>query len=88
MDITEVILKQHAEQRQMFAQLDEVDRSDTATLTALWQRLEILLENHAEAEEKYFYPPLLQVGKGASDASDAPEEVEDAVKDHNNIRDA
>ncbi|HET7305797.1 MAG TPA: hemerythrin domain-containing protein, partial [Segeticoccus sp.] len=46
------------------------------------------LENHAEAEEKYFYPPLLQVGKGASDASDAPEEVEDAVKDHNNIRDA
>ncbi|HET8600794.1 MAG TPA: hemerythrin domain-containing protein [Segeticoccus sp.] len=88
MDITEVILHQHAEQRRMFAMLDEVDRSDTATLTALWRRLEIFLETHAEAEERYFYPPLLQVGKGAADADDAGEEVEDAVKDHNEIRDA
>ena len=88
MDITDVILHQHAEQRRMFAMLDEVDSSDTATLKALWRRLEILLETHAEAEEKYFYPPLLKVGKGAADAEDAEDEVEDAVKDHNDIRDA
>ena len=88
MDITEVILHQHAEQRRMFAMLDEVPRTDRDTLAAIWKRLEILLETHAEAEEKFFYPELLRLGKGASDADDAEEEVEDAVKDHNDIRDA
>jgi hypothetical protein len=87
-DITDVILHQHAEQRRMFAMLDEIDREDTETLGAVWKRLEILLETHAEAEERFFYPLLLQVGTGAGDADDAEEEVEDAVKDHNQIRDA
>ncbi len=88
MDITEVILHQHAEQRRMFAMLDEVPRSDGQALGALWQRLEILLETHAEAEERFVYPELLRLGQGAADADDAREEVEDAVKDHNDIRDA
>lgn len=88
MDITDVILHQHAEQRRMFAMLDEIDREDTKTLSAIWRRLEILLETHAEGEEKYFYPQLLKIGKGAADAKDAEEEVTDAVKDHNDIRDA
>lgn len=88
MDITEVILHQHAEQRRMFAMLDEVPRTDTDTLAALWQRLVIFLETHAEAEERYLYPELLRVGRGAGDADDAEEEVDDAVKDHNDIRDA
>ncbi len=42
---------------------------------------------HAEAEEKYFYPQLLKLGKGNPDG-DVDEEVEDAVKDHNEFRDA
>jgi Hemerythrin HHE cation binding domain len=88
MDITEVILRQHGEQRQMFAYLDEIDRDDAETLAAIWRRVEILLETHAEAEERFFYPHLLRLGTGASDADDAPEEVRDAVKDHNEIRDA
>ncbi len=88
MDITEVILHQHAEQRRMFAMLDEVPRSDKQALAAIWKRLEILLETHAEGEERFFYPALLKLGKGAGDADDADEEVEDAVKDHNEIRDA
>lgn len=88
MDITEVILHQHMEQRRMFAMLEEVDRSDTEALGAIWKRLEILLETHAEGEEKYFYPELLRLGKGAGDAESLDEEVEDAVKDHNDIRDA
>ncbi|MGN6782527.1 MAG: hemerythrin domain-containing protein [Marmoricola sp.] len=88
MDITEVILHQHMEQRRMFAMLDEIPRDDTETLGAVWKRLEVLLETHAEAEEKYFYPVLLKVGTGAADASDVDDEVEDAVKDHNDIRDA
>ena len=34
MDITEVILEQHHEQRRMFAVLDEMPRGDTAALGA------------------------------------------------------
>ena len=88
MDITDVILHQHMEQRRMFAVLDEMPRDDTAGLGAVWQRLAILLEVHAEAEEKFFYPPLLHLGTGAADAEGVDDEVEDAVKDHNDIRDA
>lgn len=88
MDITEVILHQHHEQRRMFTMLEEWPRDDAEGLAALWRRLEILLETHAEGEEKYFYPELLRLGKGAGDADSVDEEVEDAVKDHNEIRDA
>src|SRR5690349_15611863 len=88
MDITDVILTQHHEQRQAFAYLDQVSRDDTATLGALWHRLAVLLEVHAEAEEKFFYPKLLEVGTGGGDADSVEEETEDAIKDHNDIRDA
>lgn len=88
MDITEVILHQHMEQRRMFAMLQEYPRDDTEGLAAIWKRLQILLETHAEAEERYFYPELLRLGTGAGDAESADEEVEDAIKDHNDIRDA
>jgi hypothetical protein len=87
-DITEVILHQHHEQRRMFAALDELPASDTETLAAIWRRLEILLETHAEAEERYFYPHLLRIGTGAADSEGVGDEVKDAIKDHNEIRDA
>jgi hypothetical protein len=87
-DITEVILHQHGEQRRMFAALDEVPASDVDTLAAIWRRLEILLETHAEGEERYFYPHLLTLGTGAADAEGVDDEVKDAIKDHNEIRDA
>ena len=87
MDITEVILEQHHEQRRMFAILDELPRDDAEGLGAVWKRLEVLLEVHAEAEEKFFYPRLLKLGKGNPDG-DVDDEVEDAIKDHNDIRDA
>jgi hypothetical protein len=88
MDITEVILHQHAEQRRMFAYLEEWPRDDTEGLAALWRRLEILLEVHAEGEERHFYRELAAIGHGAGDADSTEEEVEDAIKDHNEIRDA
>lgn len=88
MDITEIILHQHAEQRRMFAMLQELPRQDSEGLGALWTRLQILLETHAEAEELYFYPELLRLGTGAGDAESADDEVEDAVHDHNEIREA
>lgn len=86
MDITEVILHQHAEQRRMFAQLEEWPREDTAGLAALWNRLAILLEVHAEAEERHFYHQLEAVGEGGGDASSTTEEITDAITDHNKIR--
>ncbi len=90
MDITDVIMQQHQEQRRGFAQLDDVDRGDTRTLTALWSRLAVLLEAHARAEELFFYPRLLDVGSGAADADDnsVAGETKDAISDHNEIRDA
>ncbi len=86
MDITEIIQHQHDEQRRMFAYLEQWPRDDKEGLAAVWKRLAILLETHAEAEERYFYPELLRIGTGGADAESTEEEVEDAVKDHNEIR--
>ncbi len=87
MDITQLILDEHAQQRQLFALIDEIDPSDTPALAAVWGRLRALLDAHAEAEERIFYPRLMQVGTGGNDAPSAAEETEDAIKDHNEIRD-
>jgi iron-sulfur cluster repair protein YtfE (RIC family) len=86
MDITELILFQHHEQRRTFALLDDIDRDDAERLAAVWARLEVLLEVHAEAEEKFFYPRLLAVGSGGGSADSVESEVKDAIKDHNEIR--
>lgn len=90
MDITEIILDQHDQQRRLFAQIEEWPKDDLEGLDALWKRLAIFLETHAEGEERHFYPHLLRKGTGAADADDGTVEgeVEDAIKDHNKIRDA
>ena len=88
MDITQLIADDHQEQRRLFAILEQIDRSDTAALAAVWSRLAAFLEVHAEAEEKLFYPALLQVGQGADGKDSAADETVDAIKDHNEIRDA
>lgn len=87
MDITQLILDEHAQQRALFAQIDSVDASDTEALEALWNRLKNLLDAHAEAEERFFYPRLMEIGTGGNDAESAAEETEDAIDDHNDIRD-
>ena len=87
MDIAELILNQHHEQRRTFALLDEL-ADDPAGLAAVWERLTILLEVHAKAEELFFYPRLLEVGTGGGDADSVGSETKDAIKDHNEIRDA
>jgi hypothetical protein len=86
MDITELILSDHHEQRRMFAMIDDVDPTDTDTLGKLWTRLSAMLEVHAEAEELFFYPELLKLGQRLHDDSEV-EETEDAIGDHNDIRD-
>jgi hypothetical protein len=88
LDITQLILDDHHEQRRLFAILEQVDRGDTATLRVVWERLSGFLEAHAAAEEEFFYPELLHVGKLAGRIGSAEEETLDAIHDHNEIRDA
>ena len=88
MDITQLILDDHQEQRRLFAILEQIGHNDTRTLDAVWARLSAFLEIHAEAEEQLFYPALLRVGKGAGGKVDAQDETEHAIRDHNKIRHA
>jgi hypothetical protein len=87
-DITQLILDDHHEQRRLFAILEQVGRTDTTALSAVWARLGAFLEIHAAAEEAIFYPALLQVGLAAGRRAGAEEETLDAISDHNDIRDA
>ncbi len=86
MDICELILSDHHEQRRMFAMLDDVAKDDTKTLGLLWRRLSTMLEVHAQAEEELFYPELLTLGERLHTDAEV-EETEDAIGDHNDIRD-
>ena len=90
MDITQLILDDHAEQRRLFAIIEQIDHTDVEALTKVWGRLSAFLDVHAEAEERFFYPQLLKLGEGANDAEDGTVEgeTEDAIEDHNKLRDA
>jgi hypothetical protein len=88
MDITQLILDDHHEQRRLFAILEQVGRADVEVLSAVWQRLAAFLELHAAAEEAIFYPELLQVGLAAHRTAGVEDETLDAIGDHNEIRDA
>jgi len=87
-DITQLILDDHHEQRRLFAILEQIDRSDTEALSAVWGRLAAFLEVHAAAEEAIFYPELLNVGIAARRRAGVEGETLDAIHDHNEIRDA
>jgi hypothetical protein len=87
-DITQLILDDHHEQRRLFAIVEQIDRSDTGALAAVWGRLGAFLEVHAAAEEAIFYPALLQVGIAARRKAGVEDETLDAIHDHNEIRDA
>jgi Hemerythrin HHE cation binding domain len=87
-DITQLILDDHQEQRRLFAILEQIDRSDTGALAAVWGRLAAFLEVHAAAEEALFYPALLRVGIAARRKAGVEDETLDAIHDHNEIRDA
>ena len=88
MDITQLILDDHHEQRRLFAILEQIDRTETGVLAAVWDRLGVFLELHAAAEEAIFYPALLQVGLAAHRQAGVEDETLDAIADHNDIRDA
>jgi hypothetical protein len=81
-DIIELIVQDHEWFRRQFFYLD--DAKTDAELAAIWRPLAARLELHADAEETVFYPVLLKKGR----AGDPRDETEDAIDDHNKIRDA
>src|SRR3954452_10906966 len=88
LDVTELVLEDHHTLRQRFAALDDAqDMTDQTqrkqALTVLWTDLANLLEVHAQCEEEVFYPQLLR-----KQTEDGQDEAEDAIEDHNKIRDA
>jgi hypothetical protein len=87
-DITQLILDDHHEQRRLFAMIEQVGRADIDVLSALWKRLATFLDLHAEAEEEIFYPVLLEVGLAAHRTAGVEDETLDAIHDHNEIRDS
>jgi Hemerythrin HHE cation binding domain len=88
MDITQLILDDHYEQRRRFAILEQIDSADVGSLAAIWARLSVFLEVHAAAEEAIFYPELVKLALGPQPLRSAEPETVDAIRDHNEIRDA
>ena len=87
MDVTQLIADDHAEQRRLFALIEQLGASERQALGSVWARLRALLDTHARAEELFFYPDLLKLGRGA-DGESVDDETKDAIKDHNEIRDS
>jgi hypothetical protein len=81
-DIIDLIYEDHDWLRRHFFYLDDA-RTDEE-LSAVWEPIALRLDIHAAAEELLFYPVLLKKGK----AGDPEDETEDAIQDHNAIRDA
>ena len=70
--------------RRSIARLDELRAANASSeeLGRCWGDLATLLDVHAAAEEELVYPKLLRRGDNAE------EETDDAIRDHNDIRDA
>ena len=88
MDITELILDDHREQRRLFAILEQIETASTGALADVWGRLAAFLEVHAAAEEAIFYPELVRLATEPQPLASAEPETVDAIHDHNEIRDA
>ncbi len=81
-DIITLIYEDHHWLRRHFCYLDDAATDDERR--AVWTPLATRLDTHAQAEETVFYPSLLKKGH----AGDPVDETEDAIGDHNKIRDA
>ena len=80
-DITALIMDDHHAFRVGFARLDDAKTDEE--LRAVWEPLALHLDIHADAEEEILYPHLLTDAGG----DEAAEETDDAIRDHNKIRD-
>ncbi len=90
LDVTDLVLEDHHTMRRHFALLDDV-WDDPRALGLIWKGLARLLDVHAACEEEVFYPYLLKYGDSGDDDStegDVVDETDDAIGDHDEIRDA
>ena len=78
LDIVALVLAEHEVIRRDFAALESRDEAELGTR---WDELAARLETHASAEEQMLYPLLLRVADSDHD------ETDDAIRDHNDIRD-
>ncbi|KQH75811.1 cation-binding protein [Mycobacterium gordonae] len=88
-DIIDLIYADHDWIRRQFFRLDDASSDDD--FAAIWNVLSARLDVHAEAEEAVFYPALLKHGghdHPSNPEGDPEDETEDAITDHNAIRDA
>jgi hypothetical protein len=84
-DVTDVILRDHAWFRAQFIALYDLSAAtppDIEAISAIWDPLAARLDVHAAGEEEIFYPQLLARGD-----DDPEDETLDAIGDHNEIRD-
>lgn len=81
-DIIDLIYEDHDWLRRHFRYLDGA--ATEAELTSIWEPLAVRLDTHADAEEAVFYPALLDARR----ADNPQDETDDAITDHNEIRDA
>jgi Hemerythrin HHE cation binding domain len=86
-DIIELILADHQRIRRLLGALDDAARygegpGASKALAQVWRRLAGLLELHAEAEEEICYLALFGAGQ------DATAQMQDAIDDHDDIREA
>lgn len=88
-DIIDLVYAEHDWFRRQFFRLDDAKCDDD--LAAIWDVLSTRLDAHAEAEEAVFYPALLKHGgheHPSNPVGDPEDETEDAITDHNSIREA
>jgi hypothetical protein len=83
LDIVALVLAEHEAIRRDFSALDDASADE---LSGKWDELAARLEVHASAEEEMLYPELLAVGGRSGDQA-AHDETDDAIRDHNEIRD-
>jgi hemerythrin superfamily protein len=77
-DIIDLVLQDHHAVEALFTKLQAATTAeDQATL---FEQVKEALEGHASAEEKVLYP------RARKDVPDGPEEVKDAIEEHDQIR--
>ena len=81
-DICDVIYEEHAYFYRAVDELHEARSQGPGALVSLWEMIATVFERHAAAEEEILYPALLPR------AEHGVEDTEDAIKDHNIIKEA
>ncbi len=81
-DITVVIEREHEALRRQFRDLKRDSGAGAGEVEQAWRALVQLLEIHASGEEVLLYPHLVKA------VEDGAEESQEAVHDHNHIRDS